>query len=272
MNVSVVILTLNEEINIRECIASVSWSNDIVVLDSFSTDRTRAIAEESGARVYTREFDNYAAQRSSALTLCDLKNSWVLMLDADERCTPAFATEVLKRTAEAGPEVGLFRFRRHDILNGTWLKRSSGYPTWFGRLFRRDLVSIEREVNEEYHSRGTVELLDGHILHFPFSKGIDWWIARHNRYSTMEALRLIDERKVDTLSRATGGSLKDPTLRRRIAKQLFYRLPFRPFLMWTYLVLIRRGFLDGREGFQYAKLRFIYEHMIVIKQNWKTSD
>ena len=148
--VSVLILTLNEEANLAECIDSCGWSDDIIVFDSMSEDRTLEIANTKGVRLVQRRFDNYAAQRNAALTTVQYKNPWVLMVDADERVSPELAAEIATTIAGVGAEVALFRIRRKDFFLGKWLRRSSGYPSWFGRLVRLGHVRVEREVNEEY--------------------------------------------------------------------------------------------------------------------------
>src|SRR5271155_4475515 len=157
--VSVLILTLNEENNLPECIDSCAWSDDIVVFDSLSADRTVEIAREKGARVLERRFDNYAGQRNAALTTVEYEHPWVLMVDADERVPPDLAAEIQSAVAAAGEQVAMYRMRRKDHFLGKWLRRSSGYPSWFGRLVRLGRIRVEREVNEEYIADGRVEHL-----------------------------------------------------------------------------------------------------------------
>jgi len=221
---SVLVLTLNEEVNLPGCLDSVSHCDDVVVFDSHSSDKTEAIALERGCRVFKRTFDNYAAQRNAALAL-DFKHDWILMLDADERITPELDAEIHKRlTGNATAGVTLYRLRRRDMFFGRWIKRSSGYPTWFGRLLKKGDVTVQREINEEYYTEGDIGLLDGHLIHYPFNKGVSYWIERHNRYSTMEAKALFEERSKNY--RFLDIFLaKDPMLRRKAFKQLAYRMP-----------------------------------------------
>src|SRR5262245_32335819 len=134
MSISILILTLNEEVNLTDCLESVKWSDDIVVLDSFSTDRTVEIARAAGARVIQRVFDNYASQRNAGLNKEKFKHPWVLMLDADERVTPQLRSEIVTVIEKVEPIVCLFHMRRKDCWFGRWLRYSTGYPTWFGRL------------------------------------------------------------------------------------------------------------------------------------------
>ena len=262
MNVSVLILTLNEETNLPECLDSVSWSDDVVVFDSLSTDRTVEIAEAAGARIVRRRFDNYAAQRNAALTELKYKNPWILMIDADERITPEISAEI-EEAIKRSPETALWRIRRKDMFCGRWLKRSSGYPTWFGRLFLVGRVWVEREINEEYHTDGQVDYLQSHLIHYPFNKGIAFWLERHNWYSTMEASALLAESRGKLRLRDVVSS--DPAMRRKCLKQLAYRMAFRPFLIFCYMYFFRLGFLDGIPGLTYCRLRSMYEHMIDVK-------
>ena len=112
--VSVLILTLNEEINLADCIDSCAWSDDIVVFDSMSADRTHEIARAKGTRVVERAFDNYAAQRNAALTTVPFKHLWVLTVDAHERMPSDLAAEIATVTTNVSDEVGMFRMRRKD--------------------------------------------------------------------------------------------------------------------------------------------------------------
>jgi glycosyltransferase involved in cell wall biosynthesis len=266
VSVSVLILTLNEEINIRECLESLSWCDDIVVLDSMSTDRTRAIAEELGARVVARAFDNWSAHQNWAVANIEFRYPWVLYLDADERCPSDLRDDVLRCARQRGTECA-FRMRRKDYFMGRWLKHAQLYPTWFVRLFRPDRIRYERLVNPVAIVDGTIGEIGAHIIHYPFSHGVSHWIARHNRYSDMEALEAAKVRvRPDGTSAASATVWSiDPNERRRALKDIFFRLPARPLVKFIYYYAWRRGFLDGRAGFTYATLQAIYEYMIACK-------
>jgi glycosyltransferase involved in cell wall biosynthesis len=261
--VSVLILTLNEESNLAECMDSCVWSDDIVIFDSMSEDRTAEIARARGARVAERRFDNYAAQRNAALTTVEYKNPWVLMVDADERIPPDLAAEIQSTVALAEEQVAMYRMRRKDHILGKWLRRSSGYPTWFGRLVRIGRIRVEREVNEEYIADGRVEHLKAHLHHFPFNRGIAYWFERHNRYSTMEAVAKLRLHRERIVLRALFNG--DPIDRRRTLKQLLYYVPFRPQIVFFYLYIVRLGILDGRAGFHFSRMRATYEMLIDLK-------
>jgi glycosyltransferase involved in cell wall biosynthesis len=262
-SISVLILSLNEEINLAACLDSCAWCDDIVVFDSFSDDGTAAIAAAKGARFVQRRFDNYAAQRNAALTEVEYKHPWVLMLDADERIPPDLAEEMRQAVARADADTVLFRMRRKDFFMGRWLRRSSGYPTWFGRLIRLGRVRVEREVNEEYIADGKVLHLESHLFHYPFNKGVASWYERHNRYSSMEALAKVQSRDATPSLRAAFS--KDPIERRRALKVLLYRVPMRPAIVFAYLYFVRLGILDGRAGLAFSRMRASYELFIDLK-------
>jgi glycosyltransferase involved in cell wall biosynthesis len=261
--VSVLILTLNEEINIGECIDSCRWSDDLVVFDSCSSDRTREIALGLGARVLQRPFDNYAAQRNAALATVTYAHPWVLMVDADERVPADLAAEIADSVSNVNDRVVMFRMRRKDFFLGKWLKRSSGYPTWFGRLVLPGRVHVQREYNEEYIADGEVAHLKAHLHHLPFNKGIDYWYERHNRYSSMEAALTLKMRSAPISS--FNLFVADAIERRRRLKQIAYRMPMRPLMVFIYLYIIRLGILDGPAGFYFSRMRAAYEMMIDLK-------
>jgi len=262
VSVSVLILTLNEEINIAACLESLSWCDDVVVLDSLSTDGTQAIAAEHGARVVTRAFDNWSAHQNWAVANIEFRHPWVLYLDADERCLPGLRDEVLGRALALAPEAA-FRIRRKDFFMGHWLKHAQLYPTWLVRLFRPQRIRYERLVNPVAVVDGPMGELAEHIILYPFSHGVSHWIARHNRYSDMEAVEAAKVRG----HRAVSGSRwsRDPNERRRALKDIYQQMPARPLLRFLYCYGWRRGFLDGRAGLTFATLQAIYEYMIACK-------
>ena len=265
IEVSVLILTLNEEMNLPRCLASLYWCNDVVVLDSKSTDRTQEIAASHNARVFEREFDNYAAQRNFGLNEITYKNSWLLMLDADEVVPQELIDEIKIILSTGNDKTVLYRMRRKDYLFGKWIKRSSKYPIWFGRLMKIGQIKIKREINEEYHADGQVDLLRHHLLHYPFNKGISAWVEKHNRYSSMEANLKFLQGPANFLWKHLFDS--DPVVRRKNIKALFHKLPARPLLVFLGLYIVRLGLLEGRAGLTYCLLTSYYEFLIDIKIN-----
>ena len=267
MLVSVLILTHNEAINIDDCLASVAFSDDLLVLDSGSADDTRARAAAHGARVFERPFDDWSSQQNHACVNLPFRHPWVLHLDADERCSDELREELLALPDPAA-DVAAFRLRRKDFFQGRWLRRAQLYPTWLVRVFRPQRTRFRRRVNQVAVVDGAIGILTGHLHHYPFSHGIGQWIDRHNRYAVLEALE----------SLAVNGPLevqappwraclsRDPLARRACLKRLFARLPARHVLKFLYYLIIRRGLLDGRPGLCYLQLMAIYEYMIICHQ------
>jgi glycosyltransferase involved in cell wall biosynthesis len=263
--ISVLILTKNEEKDLPGCLESVAWSDDVHVFDSLSEDATVSIARSRGAKVRQRPFDNFAAQRNAALHGLNFKHAWVLILDADERIPGVLCAEMLERIKGAPEVVAAFRIRRRDFLGETWLRRSQLSP-WYIRLVRPNRVHYEREVNEILKVDGRIADLAQPFDHYPFSKGMSHWLAKHNTYSTMEALYIARTRQSKPpFSIAQAFLNRDFNERRYHQKELFYRLPGRPLIKFLLIYAMRLGFLDGRAGLTYAILQSVYEYMIVLK-------
>ena len=261
--VSVLILTYDEEVNIGNCLASLKWCDDVVVLDSFSQDTTESIVSESKARFYQRKFDDYARQRNYGINEISYQHPWLLMVDADET-TPDDIVAEMQHVVTSDTATSLYRMRRKDHFMGKWIKHSSGYPTWFGRLIRIGQVRVERAINEEYVTDGKVGYLKSHLVHYPFNKGFHSWLEKHNRYSSMEAVALVNTSKGLKLAIKDAFNA-DPSIRRKFIKVLIYKLPGRPLIMFFLLYIIKGGFLDGAAGFRFCILRSIYEYLIDCK-------
>ena len=267
--ISIFILTKNEERNIGDCIGAVRWSDDIHVLDSYSTDATVEIAEQLGAKISFREFDSYSGQQNWALRNIPFKYPWVFYCDADERVTPALA-QAMERAVRTPGDAAAFQIQRRDFFLGVWLKHVQ-VTSFYLRLFRPERMRYERVVNPVSIVDGPVSEVDGYLDHFPFSKGLADWIAKHNSYSTMEAQQILANRALAARTGNARWSLrkvifaKDFTERRRNQKELFYRLPCRPLIKFLAIYFLKRGFLDGRAGLTYSVLIGFYEYMIVLK-------
>jgi glycosyltransferase involved in cell wall biosynthesis len=261
--ISVLILTKNEALDLPGALASVSWSDDVHVLDSNSTDATVQIAVAAGAHVHQRAFDDYATHRNFGFTL-PFKHPWLLILDADERPTAELSAEMQRVIPSVAPEVSGFRLRRRDFLFGTWLKHAQLSPFYI-RLVRPERSRYTRSINEVLEVDGMIAELHEPLDHFPFSKGVAHWIEKHNRYSSMEAELIHTQKGLRNPSLRT--ALRDPDFhtRRLHQKALFYRLPGRPLLKWCYMMFVRLAFMDGAAGVTYATLASFYEYLIVVK-------
>lgn len=263
-NISVLILTKNEQQDLPGCLQSVSWSDDIHVYDSMSIDETLMIAQRFGACITQRPFDNWAAHQNWGLQHIPFKHPWVFYIDADERMTAELVQAVSAAVAMTTDRVA-FRVQRRDFFMGTWLKHVQT-SVFYLRLFRPEKMHYERLVNPISIADGPVDQVVGYLNHFPFSKGISHWIDRHNSYSRLEAQQIITNRQGGgRFSWIKAFSAKDFHQRRYHQKELFYRLPFRPLVKFMLLYVAKRGFLDGRAGLTYAVLQAVYEYFIVLK-------
>lgn len=270
--ISVLVLTKNEEQDLPACLESVRWSDDVHVYDSGSTDATAQIAASADARLVQRPArlgqqlfgGNEAEHKNWALATIPFKYPWVLHLDADERVTPELAASIQCSVQDPGDKVA-FCLRRRDFWGERWLKHAVA-SSYYIRLFRPEKMRYERLVNPVSIADGPVGKLDGYLDHHPFSKGMTHWLNRHNSYSSLEAQQILRNRATNQrFSPLQAFLAKDSNQRRFHQKELFYRMPARPFLKFLVLYLGKRGFLDGSAGFAYAMLQSFYEYMIVLK-------
>ncbi len=258
------VLTRNEELDLAACLNSVSWSDDVFVFDSFSTDGTAEIARSHNVNFVQRKFDGYSSQRNAALDQLPFRHDWIFILDADERPTAELVREMEQAVSAAPSGLNGFRIRRRDFLNGTWLKHAQISP-YYIRLVRRGKARYTREINEVLEVDGQVADLKSPFDHFPFSKGIAHWISKHNTYSTMEAQVIAGGVSGSNASWRTALLAKDFHVRRVAQKAIFYRMPARPVIKWIYMMFVRGAILDGRAGIAYANLQATYEYLIVLK-------
>jgi glycosyltransferase involved in cell wall biosynthesis len=265
IGVSVMIFTLDEELHLPSCLAALAWCDYVIVIDSFSSDRTQSICEQAGVRFFQNRFTGFGDQRNWALLNSQPRHPWILILDADERVTPELVEEFKTRLPAVPADIGAFRLRRRFHMWGRWLRYSSLYPTWVVRLVHRDRVSyINRGHAETQQVQGRVADLD-HDLIDENLKGIDEWFERQNRYSSKDAeFELAQEGQALSWSALFS---PEPLARRALLKQVASRLPFRPALYFFYSYVLRLGFLDGRDGLVFCQMKATYQRMVAVKKH-----
>jgi glycosyltransferase involved in cell wall biosynthesis len=261
---SIYILTHNEELDIAACIESAMLSDDIMVVDSYSSDRTVEIAKGYPVRVVQHAFESHGRQRTWMLKSILPKYEWVYILEADERLTPELFAECTAATKN--PElIGYYVAERVMFMN-TWIRHSTQYPRYQMRLFRHgkvwftDYGHTEREVCD-----GQTGFIKQTYPHYTSGKGFSRWIEKHNRYSTDEAketLRQLEEGKVNWKNLFFGATEVE---RRRALKDLSLHLPARPLIRFLYMYFILGGCLDGKAGFTWCVLQAFYEYLILLK-------
>lgn len=266
VELSALVITRNEERNLPNCLACLQWVDDIVVLDSFSTDQTVASARYFGARLFQRQFDNFASQKNWALDAIDFRHHWLLIVDADERVTPDLAEEI-KQLLSSSPERNGYYIARKNMFAGKWIRYGGWYPDWQMRLIRRGSARYEdRIVHEHIMLDGQAGYLKHALIHHDY-KGIERYFDRHNIYSSMEAVEITRSLNSPRDSDSIPPKLfaRGP-LRRRYLKNLAYRyLPARPLFKFLWMYFLRFGFLDGRVGFRFSMLHAFYDYQISLK-------
>ena len=266
-NISIFIITYNEEIDIKQCLDSVTWSNDVVILDSFSTDKTLSIAHTfNNVRTFQKEFENYSNQRNHGLKNINFKNPWVLILDADETCSIELKKELLSEKFHNNKEAIVYSLRRKTFFANKWLKHNSMYNVWIDRLVKPQKVSFYGHVHEKLHYNGISKKLSNDINHYPFSKGLDHWITRRNRFSSLSAEEELNRGYKLEIKNAFS---RDPVKFRQFLNAIYRKLPFRWIIFFIYNFFIKFSFLDGRRGIYYILLESYYEFLIVCKTKYK---
>jgi glycosyltransferase involved in cell wall biosynthesis len=274
--VSVLIPAKNEEANLPACLASVQRADEIFVVDSQSSDKSVEIIKNYGANVVQFHFNGrWPKKKNWSLENLPFRNEWVLIVDCDERITPELWEEIAQ--AIENPEYNGYYLNRHVFFLGKWIRHGGKYPDWNLRLFKHKKGRYENlntedipntgdnEVHEHVILDGKVGYLKNDMLHEDF-RDLFHWLERHNRYSNWEARVYYNLLTANHDSGTIGAKLfGDAVQRKRFLKQIWVRLPFKPFLRFILFYIIQRGFLDGRAGYIYGRLLSQYEYQIGVK-------
>jgi glycosyltransferase involved in cell wall biosynthesis len=232
--ISVIVITRNEEGNIADCLKSVSWGDEIVLVDSESSDRTVEIAREFTQRIFVRPWAGYADTKKFAVSQAN--HEWILWLDADERVTPELAVEIRELLSRPIIPENAFEIARRAYFLGKWIKHCGWYPGYVTRLFRKTAGTfVETRVHERLDITGTTGRLSNDLLHFT-DDTLAHYLSKFNSYTTLAAQDLADRGK-------TAG---------------VYDLVVRPPWMFFRMMILRGGFLDGGHGLLLSLLSSAY--------------
>lgn len=269
--VSILVPIKNEAANLHRCLKSVSWTDEVFIVDSQSADGSQTIAESFGARVVQFQFNGtWPKKKNWALENLPFKHEWVFILDADEVLPAEAEAEFREIVSRAGNPIAGYWINRRFQFMGKWLKHAC-YPNWNLRLFKHrlgryekltgvDTASGDNEVHEHVIVSGPTSRLRCEMDHYAFPS-VEVFVEKHNRYSNWEA-RVAAARGFET----SGRNLQHENVNRhREWKQLAQRLPCRSLLRFCYIYFWQRGFLDGREGYYFARLHAFYEFLSVAK-------
>lgn len=263
----VIIVTFNEEVNLPHTLKSIQWARRIFVVDAMSTDKTCELAREFGAEVIRHPWEGYARQKNWALDTLGLESPWTLILDADEAVPQDLAAEIVDLCRKEPSDVAVsgFYLNRALVFMDKRIRYCGYNPSWNLRLFKRGLARYEdRPVHEHMILRGPAGYLKG-LLHHEDRRGLEYYIAKHNHYSTLEAQTRFQ-------GEAPGGqgvqaaALGNAIERRRWFRTHIYpRLPARWLGRFLWMYVLRLGFLDGLNGLHFCLLIASHELFATLK-------
>lgn len=268
MRVTVIVLTLNESCHIKRALGSVaSFADRCVVVDSGSTDSTQALARTMGAEVLVHHFVNQAQQFNWALDQLPKDTDWVFRLDADEVVSEALAAEIADRLPKLPADVMGLTVPRRIAFLGRPIRYGGIFPAKILRLFRHGRGRSEnRWMDEHIAVDGRVEALSGELLDDNL-KSLDWWITKHNRYASREALEvLLTEIRKDQGELDVQAQIGQQAQTKRWLKRYVYSLlptSLAPFAYFLYRFLLRGGFLDGYSGLVFHVLQGFWYRFLV---------
>jgi glycosyltransferase involved in cell wall biosynthesis len=250
--VSVIVLTLNEEPNIRRCLASVGWADQVVVVDAGSADGTVPLARQAGAEVVEQPWLGFSAQREYAMRLPLIRNDWVLYVDADEWASPQLAAEICARLKDPG--CAGFSYRLRLVFMGTWIRHCGWYSgSWVVRLMDRRCSKWDGSpLGERACVDGEVRRL-GHDIVDEDRKGLATWLLKHVRYAQLECERRSEaagpRERLRVLSEA---ETSRPMVRSLLKELVFPVVPAKPVALFLYMYIARLGFIDGLAGLRFC--------------------
>jgi len=269
-NISVIILTYNEEIHIARCINSLkAIAKHVFIVDSFSTDKTIEIAESLGAEIYHHQWKNYADQFQWGCDNCPIDTDWIMRMDADEYLEPDLQMEILQNLVRVSDDVDGIYLKRKVFFYGKWLRHGGLYPLILLRIWRKNKGRIEQRWMDEH----IIITNNGKTIQFENDfidenlKGITFWVNKHNSYAIRETIDLLNNKYNLFEKDICLKSFKDPQAKfKRILKENFYsKLPlgFRAIAFFLYRYILLLGFLDGSKGFIFHLMQGLWYRLLV---------
>lgn len=267
-DISVIILTHNEQQHIERCIRSLlPFTDKIFIVDSGSTDHTVAIAESLGAKVMFNPWVTYAVQFNFGIENTPFQTTWLMRMDADEYVMPELAAEITQRLHTLSDEVAGVYLKRRVMFMNQWIRRGGYYPIWLLRLWRRGQGICEELWMDEH-----IKLLQGKTLQFQHDiidhnlNNLTWWTQKHNQYAIREVIDLLDIKyNFSNTERVTPKLFGTQEQRKRYLKLKYASLPLftRPIGYFLYRYLLKLGFLDGTKGLMWHFLQGLWYRFLV---------
>ncbi|MHC4427132.1 MAG: glycosyltransferase [Planctomycetota bacterium] len=265
--VDVMVIAFNEALNLPYCLKALSgWSNRIFVVDSGSTDGTQEIAKRFGAEVVHHDWPGYAQQKNWGLDNLPFEADWILLVDADEVITPRLSRRLLEIAAQPPEEVreNGFYINRLTFFLGRPIRHCGYFPNWNLRFFKRGRARYEeRDVHEHMVIENPVGYLTDPMLHDD-RRGLEHYIAKHNRYSTLEARELYAQ-LTGQAQTSTANITRQSKYRRLLKRYVTPNLPFPGYWRFFYMYFYRLGILDGPAGLLFCRFIASYTGTVALK-------
>jgi glycosyltransferase involved in cell wall biosynthesis len=274
---TVIILTYNESIHIRRVMEN-AWqvASEVLIIDSFSTDETVAIAESFNARVLQHPFKHQADQLEWAMENANIQSDWILRIDADEFLLPETVNEIKTKLPSLPTEITGVIFKRRVYFMGQWMRHGGYYPVKLLRLWRRGKAQTEQRWMDEhtYLTEGSAVTFE-HDLVDDNQNNLAWWTQKHNQYSTREAIELLskefDQRDPAQFHDINVFSDSQAARKRWLKKNLYLRLPLfiRCLIYYQFRYIVKLGFLDGKKGLVFHFLQGCWYRMLIDAKLWQ---
>jgi glycosyltransferase involved in cell wall biosynthesis len=265
---TVVILTYNEALHIERCILNAQRvADEVLVVDSYSTDATVPMARQLGARVLQNCWTNHATQLNWALQHGSIRAQWVMRLDADEFLSDQLLEALPRTLSEAPEDIGGFEVDRRIRFLGHEIRHGGMAPLWITRLWRSGWAHCEARWMDEHIvlTRGRISRLPGAIIDENLNT-LTWWTQKHNLYANREAADLLDRRhSMGVAEQSAAGLNRQARIKRWLKAQVYARLPLglRPWFYFFYRAVIRLGVLDGARGMMFHTLQGLWYRLLV---------
>ena len=272
--ITAIILTFNEELHIARCINSLKdVVDEIVIVDSFSKDRTTEIAKELGAKVFLNPWKNYATQFNWALSNCSITSDWVWRIDADEYIDMELANNVKNGINKVDKEVTGIYVKRKIVFLGKPLLHGTWYPRWYLKVFRLGVGECENRWMDEHIklTHGKTIQVEGDQIDDNLND-LSWWTEKHNSYATREMVDMLcTEYGLGSTNEVSAQFTGADDQKLRWLKQRYGTMPLfvRPFLNFIYRYIFRFGFLDGKQGFIWHFLQGFWYRFLVDAKIWE---
>jgi glycosyltransferase involved in cell wall biosynthesis len=267
-DITVIILTFNEEKHIKRCVESLqAFTDKIFIVDSGSTDKTVEIAEALGAKVVQNTWVNYAMQFNFGIENNPFKTKWLMRMDADEYVLPALASEINQKLATFSDETSGLYIKRRVIFMDKWIRHGAYYPIWLLRIWRNGQGACEESWMDEHITltQGKTAQLENDLVDHNLNN-LTWWTQKHNLYAIREVIDLLNIkynfRNFESVEPKFFGTQEQRT---RFLKVKYASVPLflRPIFYFIYRYFVRFGFLDGKQGFIWHFLQGFWYRFLV---------